>query len=78
MRTPSPRLRALAATQYNGTGLRRFYACDICGGLHHLSHDEDCRDDESRFGFGDLNDAFGPLGWAEVPAPDSENDEQTP
>lgn len=46
--------------------LALFYSCGICGCYHPVGFDGDCREDDSRFAAGELDEQFGVDGWAEV------------
>lgn len=43
-----------------------YYDCGICGCLHPVTWDGDCRDDANRYAADELDEKHGPLGWDEV------------
>ena len=43
-----------------------FYDCGICGHLHPVIWDGDCRDDNNRYSVDELDSEFGAFGWDEV------------
>jgi hypothetical protein len=47
----------------------QFYDCGICGAMHWLGWDGDCREDQARFHADDLDKHYGPNGWNEVSMP---------
>lgn len=49
-----------------------FYECGICGSYHPAAWDGDCREDEARFNWEELNDLHGISGWTEVDMPGTE------
>lgn len=55
----------------NAEGKPRFYLCGICEHLHPASWDGDCRDDNNRFTYDELDKQYGEQdeGWECVPTP---------
>jgi hypothetical protein len=43
----------------------RFGLCDMCGHLHPVGFEGDCRDDRNRFSYESLNTLYGDDGWEE-------------
>lgn len=50
----------------------KFYDCGICGALHPLKWDGDCREDAMRFADDELDQALGVFGWQCVDMPGGE------
>jgi hypothetical protein len=48
-----------------------YYECGICNHYHPANWDGDCRDDENRLTFDQIEAKHGPDGWDEVPMPDT-------
>jgi len=49
-----------------------YYDCGICGALHAVEWDGDCRQDNARLNMEDLDEQHGPYGWNLVPMPGGE------
>lgn len=52
-----------------GQGKPQFFFCGICGEWHRVGFDDDCRNDESRFTYDQLDAKYGIGGWVEAPQP---------
>ena len=48
----------------------QYYLCGICGHYHAVEWNGDCREDAARFTCDQLDDKFGPFGWAETDMPE--------
>ena len=47
-----------------------YYECGICGHHHPIEWDGDCREDNSRFTSGQLDNHHGAFNWTEVEMPE--------
>ena len=54
----------------------QFYDCGICGSMHWIKWDGDCREDQARFDVEDLDAHYGMNGWTEVAMPGSEDEDE--
>lgn len=48
----------------------KYYECGICGSLHPIAWNGDCRDDANRFEPQQLDENHGPMGWEIVDQPE--------
>ena len=52
-----------------------FYECGICGHMHPINWNGDCRDDANRFTYDELDAKYGEDNWQEVDMPGWDDDE---